>query len=817
MHIELGDEIPHALTMNMWTDSDLIRWNDFEGIKADWFGTNTERMILNRPGTLFTSPVQAAVVTAGTDTAEKILEISGVTIATPEIDPAICGGCATPQTKGTMTFKVTVTLDAVSSMDADVSVGSTFSPGPIRHEGTSTLQVLAGAIDVVSFEPDPSNQNIKTFVVKVPYILKMVSPSGGPAFDFDTIKIPFRLTGNPTILITDTTGVTGDHSPINLTTLQEMKAQWFHYGVIGHWLGVPCGPTGVAELNGNDFAMGLGCGIGPTEDLIKNNDFDAFLDVPYSSGSPETLENPETTFGTGQRPTSGYNTQIAGTWVHEIGHNFGFDHGGPQFELLREDILNGLDDDGDGFIDEVDGKVTQGTPFTDSVINCKPNYPSVMSYSRQLPTYLGGAGFSPNFSEGLLADIDEKFLSELTLIQYPRVPTPVIDAQSGSPAYSPLKIVVGHPGESPRTSVQPATSGLTAVGTQIDWTGDDDYATPNFGTFDDVAPGTVPGSFDVNNLGIAGACAASLGQVYSDRDDIHNINFNFRGAGGSDFDGHPSDIATPEIDFSIVQTGSAQGNWYDGALRYHTIHATGDGADGEDPVNGVDDDGDGLIDEDTTADGIDDEANFAQLGDVVNLSFQHFTCPPIPPTGAIVEECIDTHHLVMQAGYYEDPANDETGQAAVGNEITLSVVLDAVGIPPQLFAVIQKIEHIFPGSEGFTSYEKTIPLGFHELDDGGTPGDPTDDNFIYHLNWNTNDVIADSAGPGKYAIFVVDGNDNVLVDNNEVDGQPIYQLKYAVPEHDLVDNTTEVAPPDGNADDSFDLATIIVTLVEVLP
>ena len=188
----------------------------------------------------------------------------------------------------------------------------------------------------------------------------------------------------------------------------------------------------VLELKRNAFHYGL---------FVHEKEGD-----PFSSGEAESPGNDLMISLGNFADDQGTPDQHAATLMHELGHNLDLGHGG------------------------------------DNTDNCKPNYLSVMSYTRQF------ANFNPNrpldYSSGLLGALNENQLSE--------------DNGIGGPATSSESIVFGTPSGA---RLAPAD------GSDINW---DDVGgiTPN--------PGTV--TADINNLGI-GDCEATPGQI-----DLHDYN-----------------------------------------------------------------------------------------------------------------------------------------------------------------------------------------------------------------------------------------------------------------------------------------------------
>lgn len=120
--------------------------------------------------------------------------------------------------------------------------------------------------------------------------------------------------------------------------------------------------------------------------------------------------------------------QISGTFMHELGHNLGLAHGGPS--------------------------VIQGVNVQDSTQNCKPIYTSVMSYSRQLPTFFASsADFKVDYSRGYFATPGPSLLEQQLFENLG------FKANTAVAADIP-KIIFGTPGQSSSTR---SVTGITAL------------------------------------------------------------------------------------------------------------------------------------------------------------------------------------------------------------------------------------------------------------------------------------------------------------------------------------------------------------------
>ncbi|WP_415280989.1 hypothetical protein [Candidatus Nitrososphaera sp. FF02] len=138
------------------------------------------------------------------------------------------------------------------------------------------------------------------------------------------------------------------------------KKQVFHYAVFADKMQHDPQASGLAEILGNDIIVSLG----------------SFTDAVGSPGlGPLTIAMEE------------------GTFLHELGHNLGLDHGG-------------------GFTTHP----ATGFPtwMVSHEVNCKPNYPSVMNYVRQIPPFGVNLGDTTHYSKAAMSDLDIDLLNEQT-------------------------------------------------------------------------------------------------------------------------------------------------------------------------------------------------------------------------------------------------------------------------------------------------------------------------------------------------------------------------------------------------------------------
>ena len=440
----ISDEITHVSPLNVWTDTDADVTNDFDNIKANFYGNNTMR------GNA-TDQLTAVSITG---LLTRTLTLSGIQVDTPPDQAIVTKPDASPvdQTQGWITIKsnVTTTNSVTLSVTAPAKPATT---GSFSWFGNPSATVL----------PIPGTDHIVT--VKIPFrsigaLTDAVLPS---------VDVTLTASADPGTVGADT----HTNSPVMFTKMQKAYSQVVRYGIFGHdMLG---GASGTAEYLGNDLVVTLGEGWGD-------------IDLGHA-GSEGTEE------------------EQGGTLMHELGHGLGLRHGGP------------------GTIKATDA------PVPDADENCKPNYNSIMTYSRQTDVYTGAAWIL-DYSHGNMTSLIEAHLDEsqgfrTTSTDNDRNPY----KRSDGNIKKPFSSTIGDP----------------AINVDFHKSGD------KFET--DVA-------VDINNLGIPGCNTPSIETTaYHDYDDWLNLQYNFRENGVSgQYDAatafYPttiSDINTLFIDLAEIQ------------------------------------------------------------------------------------------------------------------------------------------------------------------------------------------------------------------------------------------------------------------------
>jgi len=264
----VDEVITHVEIMNIWTDSDDIATNDFDSIKANYYGSEDER----------SSATGQVTNIASVSPTAKTLTITGITVSTPEHSPRVTKHASADDhlTQGTILIKSKITTSN------SVTLGVT---------ATVDKPILTGAgLDIfsrpsASVLPIPGTEHVVT--VSVPF------KTTGALTDVSlgTLTVPFTISGAGATA----TAETNPNSPHASSTLTEAYAQLVRYVIFGHSQG---GPSGTAEFLGNDAVVTLGDGFGGT--------------APNHSGSVGTIK------------------EQAGTLMHEFGHWLGLKHGGPE-------------------------------------------------------------------------------------------------------------------------------------------------------------------------------------------------------------------------------------------------------------------------------------------------------------------------------------------------------------------------------------------------------------------------------------------------------------------------------------------------------
>ena len=259
----------------------------------------------------------------------------------------------------------------------------------------------------------------------------------GINFYSDTLTVPGRVTDSPSAqtFFGIKNGYFGD------ATDRSMGADWltakrqaFHYALFIHDQSGNLGSSGWAEIFGNDMVISLG---------------------EFSNGGIGSAD------------------EIAGTFMHELGHNLSLGHG--------------------------------GSP-TDA-ISCKPNHLSVMSYQYQFPY----TTFNPTTSTKILdySSGNSIALNENGLVE-----------SSGVGSATPRSVVYGVT-PLPLNSASPIgpsslQSGPQTAGNGIDWDG---VSTSGFLN--------TPIQAEINNIGIP-ECAENNLETLTDYNDWQHLNFELR-------------------------------------------------------------------------------------------------------------------------------------------------------------------------------------------------------------------------------------------------------------------------------------------------
>jgi len=366
-------------------------------------------------------------------------------------------------TEGTLIVRVNLTSSTVPTITVPLVADSGGNVGGNLKIGTPTV-----------------SQSVKTGYTLLTVNVPFDSTVANSALDFGTITVTLPLSSFTGTLSASTAII----SPTYQTTLLNAKAQAYRFALFVN--GIDGGASGISQITGNKLAVALGAS--------------AFANSPPS-------ENEQ-----------------AGTFMHEVGHNLGLNHGGP---------VN-----------------TAG-----ATVNCKPNYESVMSYSRQLPTYLGdprvtsSGHWSLDYSHGYL-NSSGNGLTETSL-------TDTNGVLRSSSASSQPYFVWGTPNYKHSNGgyyfVNQSAASSNPTPPNIDWKGNGYSSTtvsaPISG-FSDSSAHPITGCNEIT------AGAQNSNAAYYDRNDWNGLNGNFQTGFGVTITGTSGSTGGGKSSSATIFTGN---------------------------------------------------------------------------------------------------------------------------------------------------------------------------------------------------------------------------------------------------------------------
>ena len=711
----------HLDELSVWTDQDFNLTNNFNAVKLQFLGDSSLRPILS--GTIM-------IGDGGATTATDSVTISGLSVASPP-------GTSGERTKGEIRTQVHVTLDntgeslvRTSNMIYDIAHAS-------GGAALTDFEILVGEITATVNEKG----GLELLDVTIPYEIRNEATSDG-TYSIGTITVPFDTTGGAV----ETAEALGWNSPSTVSTKMEAYSQFVHYGLVVHSLG-PCGASGVAEQDQNDFVLALGCKL-----AIWESYFTTIIDANDGIGNKRSI---------------GDNEEFKGTFLHELGHNFGLKHGGAntiEFVLnygtgdsagspdpfdgtsaiVKEDLTDAA---GTGPSDGIGDNVRhfQTPPFSNpnSGVVCKPNYVSIMSYARQLPHTLKGADFDADYSSGHVAGKPgdaSRTLKEGALNEARGLP-----ADTWFDDKVP-EIVFGVP-QKRQGSTYAAPNLSTAGEVGVDWN-------------DDSVIVDAKQRENINSLSGIAACGAA-GTAFNDWNDWWNMKLDFAGIGGQSFDGvvvHDEN----EWNFADNDGAGSTNEWYDGLIYFNTLKPGGNP----------------------------DTDNVAPSGSRFDIGGQLLTCEPNNDP-AFTDLCIDTGLSVKRAFFYQDPLNAREPAPAIciGNNGTPGDPTDDDFNRPDCVAAGfielkpingEIIKATARECTDATCDDLTGPVLLF-VDDGAGVTAPShagfhqhDDDGVYHFSVLVDEIEAEVGSvAGKSFAFVFDrqsGDTGILFDLNETPG-----------------------------------------------
>jgi hypothetical protein len=308
----------------------------------------------------------------------------------------------------------------------------------------------------------------------IPEVTRLLFGARGPGTrdDFDDLKL-----GNPQSVTNGYFGTATDRASTNAANIVGAKRLAFHYCVFGHNYAEGVGSSGISELDGNDLMVTL-----RTHEPGADNDYEDDANTVATAWA--------TTFD------MEWSDMVAGTFMHELGHNLGLDHGGGQ----------GIPD----------------AQAANREINGKPNYLSVMRYGRQW-NEAGEAETLPGVTDGTMVrqgralDYSRSALSALNETD--------LDETAGIGGTAGQRVLYGFLGE---RRIGPASG-------PIDW---NDSGVANENNQNE----------DVNFIADKPSCPASPDQTLLGHDDWTNLVYNFQASPQFNDGEHQTDGQREETD-----------------------------------------------------------------------------------------------------------------------------------------------------------------------------------------------------------------------------------------------------------------------------
>lgn len=353
----------------------------------------------------------------------------------------------------------TITLSGISLSIPSNTITSGATQGNIIAKIKVTTRTAADVATTTTVTPGTIIAPASPVGLNLGTITALSSPTSTTGVKLLTVTIPFTTTGSiPTTVIPPII------IPITLPTAYEV--------LVATNPGSPQISTTLLDAKSQAYRYGIWAHSYGTststpsgQSELKGNDFVVTLGAGYGG----TLA--------GHTGSIGTTNEQAGTYAHEMGHILNLKHGG-----------------GDD-------------------INCKPNYFSIMSYSRQMATYLGGA-WTLSFSPGGHSPLTETALPETGVnILGGTVSETAVYA---SPVVSPTSPT--------HTAPDHTFHSVAGNAASIDW---NDSGSSS---------GTV--SADINNFKITGCGATTpTATPYTDFDDSALMTFDFRSAPSGQLDG----------------------------------------------------------------------------------------------------------------------------------------------------------------------------------------------------------------------------------------------------------------------------------------